>query len=300
MLEWSKSGLIPGLKQVHHYHPPIPDPVTGILVNFPATIHSSNTISNIYSISGSAINNLYSINGPSVGDNHVTTGFNDSHSIVGSSHDKAIKSIPINRVLKKLAQSDLEDHQYNANISSIINVLYSTPQLLPPPGVLVDSPPAGFEPVKNLSIIDQPYTGYRGPGGNVVYVKNETMLSKTYNTIADRLAIAGNHPPPQRVTDDKASAAAYFSDNNDNDLTDAQRSDLAARAGSQFSSGAEKKLLITGVPCAIPGQLNAVLYDEDPTNRIYSPPKYYRLESTYSSFNPDLPISSLNIPPAEY
>ena len=54
-------------------------------------------------------------------------------------------------------------------------------------------------------------------------------------------------------------------------------------------------------PAVIPGLLNAVLHDENPDNRVYTTP-------TYSSefvnivnpitYNPDLPISPLNEPPA--
>jgi hypothetical protein len=56
----------------------------------------------------------------------------------------------------------------------------------------------------------------------------------------------------------------------------------------------------TGVPVVVPGQLNVVLYDEDPRNREYVKPSYTEEFINIvnpMNYNPDLPISSLNEPP---
>lgn len=298
MLEWSKSGLIPNLAQVHQYHPPVQDPVTGILVNFPATIHTTSKIGNITT---DTTKHLYDSNLASISNSAVITSFNDENGIIGSSDEHAINGIPINRVLKKLAQSNLTDDQYNANVSSVVNSIYGNPAPVRPPGWVVDTVPAGFTKIKTTSVVDGPYIGYQGPGGNVVYLKNKTVSNRAYNTIGDQLALIGNHPPPIRVTDVKGHATVYFDASSElNNLTDAQRSDLAARASSQFSTGADKKLLITGVPCSVPGQLNAILYDENPANKKYVQPTYTDTAVDAGQFNPDLPISHLNLPPIDY
>lgn len=299
MLDWSRSGLIPNVKQVHSYHPPVQDPVTGILVNFPATIHSSTLTT---SIPLDTINTLSSTGVTAVSNNAVITGFNDENGIVDSSNYKALRSIPINKILKKIADTNMSSDHYSTNVNAVINTIYGAPTLLTPPGLVVDAIPSGFSQVPTYNVSDVPYIAYQGPGGNVVYMKNEAITSLAYNTIADKLALLGNHQPPQRVTDTKEGAAAYFSSGQDpNNLTEAERVDLAARASKQFTTGAEKKMLITGIPASIPGQLNVILHDEDPSQKTYTVPKYnneFIGIGRPPDWNPDLPISALNEPPA--
>ena len=103
---------------------------------------------------------------------------------------------------------------------------------------------------------------------------------------------------------DPKDAAEYFKVRpGSSSLTDAERADLAARvpAAVQFTPEGNKKLIITGMPCAVPGQLNLLLQDEDPANRKYVVPGYSKprpsgyLRSLAN--NPDIPVSPLNPPP---
>jgi len=40
LFSWTRSGLLPNVSIVNNYHPPIPDSVTGVLVNLPASIYT--------------------------------------------------------------------------------------------------------------------------------------------------------------------------------------------------------------------------------------------------------------------
>jgi hypothetical protein len=47
LYNWSRSGLIGNVPHIKSYHPPIQDPVTGIMVNFPATVYHAPNIANV-------------------------------------------------------------------------------------------------------------------------------------------------------------------------------------------------------------------------------------------------------------
>jgi hypothetical protein len=47
LLDWGQSGLIPHTKIIKSYHPPIKDPVTGILVELPATTYDTGHTTNV-------------------------------------------------------------------------------------------------------------------------------------------------------------------------------------------------------------------------------------------------------------
>jgi len=300
LLTWSRSGLIPGVSQIKSYHPPIPDPVTGVLVNFPATVHTATN-----TVTGNL--NLIDSFGH-VGVSNTTGGVQDfdaQNGIVGSSIRHAINSVPINRVVKQLANTDkVTDDQYISTVTNAIKSVYGAPAIPTPPGMVVESPPAGFTAI-NANMLNTPYTAYQGPGANVVYVLNQSVINSAHNTAADQLALSGNFPPIPRVTDNRVDAQSYFSISNPaNDLTDSQRADLAARASNQFSTDSPKRMTITGVPAAIPGLLNVILTDENPANRTYIDPNYNKprvsAQPLTVNYNPDLPKSPINQPQYEY
>jgi hypothetical protein len=137
----------------------------------------------------------------------------------------------------------------------------------------------------------------------VVYVLDSNVDVTHLNTSVDKMSMMINRLPPARITDDIQDARSYFSSTESTTkLTDVEKVDIAARASQQFTPAGRKMLAATGAPAVIPGQLNVVLHDEDPRNREYVPPKYYRptVTNTTTTFNPDLPPSVVNVPPPEY
>ena len=298
LINWSRSGLIPGITQVKSYHPPVQDPVTGILVNFPATMHTSDQRRKrlIYS-NLNQIDNL--TNSSEVYRTGKITDFDSENGIVGSSVKQAIESIPINNYIKKLVNSNaVPDSQYLSTLTQNIknDSVYGAVQVVTPPGLVVSSPPAGFTLIKSTSVTAPPYYAYQGPGANVVYVLNQSVIANLYPTIADTIAVAGGIAPPNRIIDNRKDANAYYQLIQSTDtLTDAQRADLAARASKQFSPTDRKKVRLTGVPAAMPGVLNIVLSDENPQNRPFANTAYSTVYIQSSSkFNPALPISPQN------
>lgn len=300
LLEFSLSGLLQNRKQIKSFHPPVPDPVTGILVNFPASVVETKTIANIatYNYQQNHFGNLP--NNQHDSEVHVVQHFDAENAIVGSSTKKAIDSIPINRILNKLKDKST-DASFNEDVKNIIDTIYGPTVAPPPPGIVVDSPPSGFTQMNTLSVIDNPYIAYQGPGGNVVYVYNSNVTTTLYNTISDRLALASNFPPLPRITQNRQETGAYFSvPDNSKILSDFERADLAARAGTkiQFTPDGIKRLAITGVPAVIPGQLNAILYDENPGNRVYTEPTYTKSQIQYNKQQSYVPVNSYNQPDA--
>jgi hypothetical protein len=296
MLAWSRSGLIPNITQVQSYHPPVPDPITGVLVNFPATVHSAASIS-------SNLNPLDTLNNSPIALSHGTIqDFDFENGIVGSNKKKAIDSIQINSYIKKLAESSVvPDDAFKTNLISSMKQVYGNVQIAKTPGIKVLQVPDGFVPYGQVTV-DVPYAPYIGPGANVVYVENTALTSNLYPTIADVLAVYGNYPPPKRVIDNRDDANLYYDVADPaSTLTEVQRADLAARAMNQFSTNDSKKVKTTGVPVAIPGLLNITLVDENPANRQYKIPTYdpeFVGIDKVDNFNPDLPISPTNEPPA--
>lgn len=297
LIEWGQSGLIKGIKQVKSFHAPMPDPVTGILVNFPATIHDASQVGNVITtkLEDSHIHNIPS-------HQHTTKTynvkeFNDDHSIVGSSLHKAIDSVPINRVIKKLAESQTDPNQYTVSVQSVINTIYGNSDVRL--GTFVfDTAPAGFVRQNTTNVAVQPFEPYVGPDGNVIYVRNVNANIAVYNTIADKLALFNNLRPIPRITDDLTDSKQYYSaPRNAATLSDAEKSELSSRAGDkvQFNSDEDKQLTVTGVPAVVPGQFNAVLFDENPVNKPFVRPRYRptTMESNFT-FNPDIPTSALN------
>ena len=304
MLEWSRSGLIQNLTQVKSFHPPIPDPVTGILVNFPASVHSTDYFDNIANVSISHLDTLTDSNTEQI--NGVVKAFNSEHGVVGSSLNKAIGSIPFNNELRKLAlDPTMTEERFQIELKALAKTKFGNPTIKKIPGIIVETVPSGFTKVNNYDLIDPPYIAYQGPSANVVYVLNDSAYSQMFSTVADSLALLGNQQPAKRIINSLQDARNYFEDADRKDnLTDSQKADLAARAPEalQFTPDTDKRLVITGAPAAIPGQLNVLLQDENPANRKYVVPKYYKPINTYGSgsYNKDLPPSPLNLPPPEY
>ena len=301
LLNWSKSGLIQGVRQIKSYHPPMPDPVTGVLVNFPATTHEIEQLGNIV-LHNYANNSVYNLsNFSSVNTSGVVKDFNEDNGIVGSSTSKAVKSIPINGVVGRLIKSGAQ----NINVAAVVNSIYGTP--VPPNGpgsgytFIFDTPPSGFTKLKSYSAINALYDAWQGPGANVVYVMNANVTSTSLNTASDMFAFQAGAPPPERVIDTFTDAQQYFSTaDSKQTLSDAEKADLAARASNRFTPNGPKGMVSTGVPAAIPGSLNIILTDQDPANRPYITPKYRRtLPSTVTTYNTDIPFSVLNPPPPE-
>jgi hypothetical protein len=301
LINWSRSGLIPGITQVKSYHPPVQDPVTGILVNFPATMHTSDHRRKklIYS-NLNPIDNLNNSTG--VFKTGKITDFDSENGIVGSSVKQAIESIPINNYVKKLANSNaIPDGQYFSTLTKNIKAdsIYGAVQIPNPPGLVVSSPPAGFTLVPSTSVTLPPDNAYQGPGANLVYVLNQSVIANLYPTIADTIALAGGISPPSRITDKRNDANAYYKLTESTDtLSDAQKADLAARASKQFSPTDRKKVRLTGVPAAMPGVLNIVLSDENPENRPFGNVSYDWAFSNFDAkYNKTLPTSPVNRAP---
>ena len=302
LLQWSRSGLIPGITQVKSYHPPVQDPETGILVNFPATMHTS--VSGGRRISGNRMSPIDKLDHTNIingtGEVH---DFDADNPILGSSIQKAIDSIPMNNYIKKLAASNaITDSNYLSSLTAGIQAVYGKSIIPPAPGLVVyaNAIPTGFTKMLTANVVDTLYIPYQGPGANVIYVLNESFHSLTYPTAADQLAIVGGGQPIPRVVNNRSDANVYYNVTNPiNTLLDADKADLAARASNQFSTNDRKAVKVTGVPAAIPGLMNVVLMDENPANRLYRVPSYDpAIINSYSKYNPDIPISILNpLPP---
>ena len=298
MINWSRSGLIPGLTHVKSYHPPVQDPVTGVLVNFPATTHTSTSNKK----RARKLNPMDSLNNIGISNYEGRVkDFNSHNGIIGSSIKSAIDAIPVNSLIKKLSNTaGITEESYSKMVPQMIQQIYGTVKIPAPPGIVVDSVPEGFVAMTNHNVLEESYKMYHGPGGNVVYVLNSNVTANAYPTVSDHFALSIGLAPPSRVTDKLSDATSYYSVSTPREqLTEAQRADLAARATTQFTSGSDKRLTITGVPAAIPGMLNVVLQDENPENREYYTPTYNvaTLKSyTPTSFNYDLPESPVNLP----
>jgi hypothetical protein len=299
LLEWGKSGLLQNTVQVKSFHPPIPDPVTGVLVNFPATVHQNGIIKNFIN-HDYANNHLDNVSGfSSLIGNAIVKSFDSDNGIVGSSIFKALKSIPINNLIKQIVANSSADH--TNDVISTINSTYGDPSTPKPPGLVVDSPPQGFTLIPSTSITTPPYNAYQGPGGNVVYVFNQSSVSTLINTAADTFAIAANQTPPSRIVTDQTDATQYFAVANPaSNLTDAQKADLTARATTSIQTAPGfQRLTLSGIPAAIPGQMNAILADLNPANRTYKQPSYTTgYAYIFGGYNYKLPSSPINVPPS--
>lgn len=313
LINWSRSGLIQNLTQVKSFHPPIQDPVTGIWVNFPASIHATGTFANILDVQTTHLDSISDWQFANSKGDVTVSAFDAENGIVGSSIEKAIRAIPFNnKIQSSLTNSNISSDQYNTSLTSLNSNFYGatnfqnlTSDTNPTaPGLVLYEAPKNFVRVGDLNASNPPYFKYQGPSANIIYVANPNATVHVYNTSADMFALIANQLPPPRIINDPKDATQYFNVQNPaNGLTDAQRSDLAARSPEslQFTPDGNKKMVITGVPCAIPGQLNLLLQDENPANRKYIKPGYSKpypssnLKSV--AYNPDIPISPLNPPP---
>jgi len=302
LINWSRSGLIPNIEQIKSYHPPVPDPVTGILVNFPATVHKSRSSGK--RLHAAKLNPIDDTDSSPGNSNHygVTKDFDFENGIIGSSTHKAIESIPLNKYIKKLTQSNaFTDNTYVTTLTNSITAIYGN-AVVTNPGIVLENIPEDFVYSTTLNSNSSPFIAYEGPGANVVYIENKTVTSNLYPTTADTLAVLCGLPAPKRITDERSSANVYFSTPNPiGALTESQKFDLAARANNQFSLSTNKRVKTTRVPAAIPGLLNVVLADENPTNRQFANVQYegtaYVPIST--TFNRDYPVSTVNTAPKQ-
>jgi hypothetical protein len=125
MYDWSYSGLIPGISAVHQYHPPMRDPVTGILVNLPATIHTNTdkpaTISNyiIGNVNFNTANSMSTLddsysNGYGnlirSGKNYHIKDFDDDHKVFGTDVAHVHRHLHNGSQIKKLTDLDDDNH----------------------------------------------------------------------------------------------------------------------------------------------------------------------------------------------
>ena len=295
LINWSRSGLIAGITQVKSYHPPIPDPTTGILVNFPATVHTNNNSRKRNPIELPHLDTVTNIS--TVYKNSIVKNFNDHNGLIGTSEHKARMGIPINTLLSKY-YSQLNSGDINSadQTKMMITQIYGNISVPLPPGIVVDTVPAGFTQMMSVVSVDTPFTAYQGPGANVVYVRNNTVSSLTYPTVPDILAAKMNLPPISRVIDNIEDAQIYYNNTPSiNDLSDAQKSDMAARATDLITSDTKVRVSNTGVPASVPGLLNVVLSDVDPRNRTFPNVAYKPVSIVPTAkFNSSLPISGQN------
>jgi hypothetical protein len=295
LINWGRSGLIAGITQVKSYHPPIPDPTTGILVNFPATVHTNRNSTKRNPIELPHLDTVTNIS--TVYKNSIVKNFNDHNGLIGTSEHKARMGIPINTLLSKYySQLNAGDTIAADQTKMMITQIYGNIAVPLPPGIVLDTVPDGFTQMMAVSSVDTPFTAYQGPGANVVYVKNTTVSSLTYPTVPDILAAKMNLPPISRVIDNVEDAQIYYNNTPSiNDLSDAQKSDMTARASDLITADTKVRVSNTGVPASIPGLLNVVLSDVNPANRYFSGVTYkpvYILSN--SNFNPKLPESGQN------
>ena len=295
LLNWSRSGLIAGVTQVKSYHPPIADPTTGILVNFPATVHNSYKNKKRNSVDILHLDNV--TNTQTSYQRSVVKNFNDHNGLIGTSEHKARMGIPINTLLSKYYKQLNTDDLTAANqTKQMITQIYGPISELSTPGLVLETVPDGFVKQMPLSDVDTPFIAYQGPGANVIYVRNESVSTTQYPTVPDILAAGLNLPPIQRVIDTVADAKIYYNNTPSiNDLSDAEKSDMTARAPDLITADTKVRVSTTGVPASIPGLLNVTLSDVDPKNRKFAPTQYNWAEiNTDLIFNKDLPISDVN------
>lgn len=294
LINWSRSGLIAGVTQVKSYHPPIADPTTGILVNFPATVHSNNTSRKRSSTNVPHLDEVTNIQ--TSYKKSVVKSFNDHNGLIGTSEHKARMGIPINTLLSKYySQLNVGDTIAAEQTKMMITQLYGSISELTPPGLVVQTIPDGFTQSMTVSSVDTPFISYEGPGANVVYIRNQSVSTTQYPTVPDILAAKMNLPPISRVIDNVNDARAYYSNTPSiNDLSDAEKSDMTARATDLITADMKVRVSNTGVPASIPGLLNVVLSDTDPKNKAFSNVRYDDPFLTTGAFNRDLPISSIN------
>ena len=210
--------------------------------------------------------------------------FDGQNTIVGGGINKAINSIPINNLVNDLKNK--ASSVYNKTINSVTDEFYGGDlNNGTPPGLLLTTVPNGFVLTSSLNYTG-PWLSYQGPGGNIIYTANPNSSVSSYNTSVDLFAILANQNPTSRIIDDVKSAKQYLNVNNPaNKFSDIQRSDLTSHAGSIQSllpSTSSKKLTVSGIPTAIPGQLNVGLTVTDPANLRYVEPIYT---------NPNIPAS---------
>jgi len=300
LINWGRSGLIQGIKQIKSYHPPIPDPVTGVLVNFPATVHESHSIANIvaHNYDEHHVDNISNFHW--TGKNGLVRQFDDDRHFIHESLNKAIQSIPMNRVINKIIDSYKDNNLHFGNsVASLYSIIYgSTISSFNKDALIFSTAPSGFEPVKTFTNNNSPYIPYQN-AGNVVYVINSNVNVFEIDSPADMIARATNRCPPPRITDIFEDAKSYYASKQPEKLTDAQKADLAARAADKFAADRPKVMRASGVPAVIPGQLNVILHDDDPAKREYINPRYSKrlaVETTVT-YNKDLPASTLNPKP---
>ena len=295
MIQWSRSGMIPGVTQVKNYHPPMPDPITGVLVNFPATVHSAN-FSNKRRPSQSVQPIDTMPESPNSFGKYNVKEYNDHNGLLGASAWKAKSNIPINSVLEKYNEKSTSSN-HTEDVKKLVQTIYGNLDMTSASlGKLVlNYVPPGFVEKYTLSQTELPYKVYEGPGANVVYVLNANVSNNYYPTVTDMAALAINVSPMPRIIDTKEGANYYYSSKPITvNLDDAQKSDMAARSTDVLTDIKDKVVAVSGVPAAIPGLHNIVLADEDPRNRPFIKPRYDSSFIVAGSYNKDLPISPVN------
>jgi hypothetical protein len=118
LFDFTQAGLQANVSMVHSYHPPIADPVTGVLVNLPATIANTGAVSanviNHYTY-GHGINSNYG--------QVVIEDFDKSHRAFGNDITNVHDSLHNTDYIRQAV--DINDNDYRTYIN---NVVPKTPQ----------------------------------------------------------------------------------------------------------------------------------------------------------------------------
>ena len=225
--------------------------------------------------------------------------FDDDNSIFGTGINKAINSIPINKIVSDLR--DTSATTFDGNINATTLSYYGNLNAVVVPGIILNTVPNGFIRVNSLTNDNGKWVPYQGPGGNIIYVSNPNSTVQSYNTSADKFAILSNQPSVSRIINAAASTKQYLNvDSLANKLSDVQRSDLTDSASSLLTPGITLKTLsVSGIPMSIPGQINVGLTKYNPsivtyTTPVYTPPILPVLINTIPDANlPNIPTPVL-------
>jgi hypothetical protein len=107
LYNFATSGLLSGADMVHNYHPPIPDPITGIFVHLPATIANNSAIS------GNLTTNYrygQGVAGSDIGGTHLRD-FDSDNRVFGSDITYVHDSLYNSEQLQDLANSPASNFQ---------------------------------------------------------------------------------------------------------------------------------------------------------------------------------------------
>jgi hypothetical protein len=109
---WSTTGLIPGTSFVNKYHPPIPDSVTGLLVDLPSSTFTNISQAPILSNLGEFVGNTISV-----------SIFSNANTL--NSYQLGISGITLSGQSYNVTDFDSEHRAFGTDISYVHNSLYN-------------------------------------------------------------------------------------------------------------------------------------------------------------------------------